>query len=122
MEQSDCNPFRKDTAANLEQFLSNFGASSLNLLNEIEKLITKINFSHPLFKAVFERITNFQYPKTNGSFTITNTNPHYITTIKAPFCIKRHFLPSMYFQHLLARQIQTFNSLRLSFPLSIKWQ
>jgi hypothetical protein len=70
--QSDCNPFRKDTAANLEQFLSNFEPSSLNLL--IEKLITKINFSHPLFKAVFEnRITNFQYPKTNGSFTITNT-------------------------------------------------
>jgi hypothetical protein len=70
--QSDCNPFRKDTAANLEQFLSNFGA--IQFFEPIEKLITKINFSHPLFKAVFEnRITNFQYPKTNGSFTITNT-------------------------------------------------
>jgi hypothetical protein len=52
--QSDCNPFRKDTAANLEQFLSNFGAIQFKPFEQIEKLITKINFSHPLFKAVFE--------------------------------------------------------------------
>jgi hypothetical protein len=123
--QSDCNPFRKDTQANLEQFLSNFGAIQFKPFEQIEKLITKINFSHPLFKAVFEnRITNFQYPKTNGSFTITNTNPAALynddqSTLTA---LQKHFLPSMYFQHLLARQIQTFNSLRLSFPLSIKWQ
>jgi hypothetical protein len=31
--QSDCNPFRKDTAANLEQFLIILEPSSLNLLN-----------------------------------------------------------------------------------------
>lgn len=69
-------PSEEDTAANLEQFLSNFGVIQFKSFEPIEKLITKINFSHPLFKAVFEnRITNFQYPKTNGSFTISNTNP-----------------------------------------------
>ena len=68
-------PSEKDTAANLNQFLGNFGAIQLKSFEQVEKLITKINFSHPLFKAVFEnRITNFQYPKTNGSFTISNTN------------------------------------------------
>lgn len=69
-------PSEKDTAANLEQFLSNFGTIQFKPFDQVEKRITKINFSHPLFKAVFEnRITNFQYPKTNGSFTITNENP-----------------------------------------------
>jgi hypothetical protein len=69
-------PSEKDTAANLEQFLSNFGTIQFKPFDQVEKRITKINFSHPLFKAVFEnRITNFQYPKTNGSFTITNANP-----------------------------------------------
>jgi hypothetical protein len=47
-------PSEKDTAANLEQFLSNFGAIQFKPFEQIEKLITKINFSHPLFKAVFE--------------------------------------------------------------------
>jgi hypothetical protein len=75
---------QKEQQRNLEQFLSN-GAIQFKPFEQIEKLITKINFSHPLFKAVFEnRITNFQYPKTNGSFTITNRILHYITTIKAP--------------------------------------
>ncbi|WP_339919698.1 BatA and WFA domain-containing protein [uncultured Flavobacterium sp.] len=69
-------PSDKDTSVNLNQFLGNFGAIQFKPFENVEKLITKINFNHPLFKAVFEnRITNFQYPKTNGSFTISNTNP-----------------------------------------------
>ncbi|MEZ7499705.1 BatA domain-containing protein [Flavobacterium sp. Arc3] len=68
-------PSERDTAANLNQFLGNFGVIQFKSFENVEKLITKINFNHPLFKAVFEnRITNFQYPKTNGSFTISNTN------------------------------------------------
>jgi hypothetical protein len=69
-------PSEKDPATNLNQFLNNFGSIQFTSFARVEKLITKINFSHPLFKAVFEnRITNFQYPKTNGSFTLANTNP-----------------------------------------------
>ncbi len=37
--------------------------------NGTEKKITKINFSHPLFKNVFEKqVSNFQYPKVNDYF------------------------------------------------------
>lgn len=69
-------PSEKDTAANLNQFLGNFGGIQFKSFENREKLITKINFNHPLFKSVFEnKITNFQYPKTNGSFTLSNTNP-----------------------------------------------
>jgi hypothetical protein len=69
-------PSEKDPATNLNQFLNNFGSIQFTSFSRVEKLITKINFNHPLFKAVFEnRISNFQYPKTNGSFTLANTNP-----------------------------------------------
>jgi hypothetical protein len=38
-------------------------------LNKTEKLITKIHFSNPVFKNVFDKqISNFQYPKTKVSF------------------------------------------------------
>jgi hypothetical protein len=68
-------PSEKDTPTNLSQFLGNFGSIQFKPFEQVEKRITKINFNHPLFKAVFEnRITNFQYPKTNGSFTISNSN------------------------------------------------
>jgi hypothetical protein len=37
--------------------------------NGTEKKITQINFSHPLFKNVFEKqVSNFQYPKVNDYF------------------------------------------------------
>ncbi|NGY38097.1 hypothetical protein FQU23_011315 [Flavobacterium sp. XN-5] len=69
-------PSEKDTTANLNQFLGNFGGIQFKSFENGEKLITKINFNHPLFKSVFEnKITNFQYPKTSGSFSLSNTNP-----------------------------------------------
>jgi len=69
-------PSEKDTAANLNQFLGDFGGIQFKSFEVGEKLITKINFNHPLFKSVFEnKITNFQYPKTSGSFSLSNSNP-----------------------------------------------
>src|SRR5690606_13889969 len=42
----------------------------------VEKLVSKINFNHPLFSGVFEnKITNFQYPATKASFTVSSSNP-----------------------------------------------
>jgi hypothetical protein len=39
-------------------------------------MITKINFSHPLFSGVFEKkVDNFQYPNTKKSFEISNSAP-----------------------------------------------
>ncbi|WP_035670964.1 BatA and WFA domain-containing protein [Flavobacterium sp. 83] len=62
--------------ANLNSFLMNFGNIKFNSLENKEKLITKINFNHPIFNTVFEnRVTNFQYPKTKSSFALSSSSP-----------------------------------------------
>ena len=64
-------PSASATSANMNAFLMNFGNVKFNSLENKEKLITKINFSHPLFKSVFEnKVNNFQYPKTKNSFVL----------------------------------------------------
>lgn len=69
-------PSEKTSISNLNSFLENFGKVKFNSLNTESKLITKINFDHPLFSGVFEnKITNFQYPKTNSSFAISSPYP-----------------------------------------------
>ncbi len=47
------------------RFLNHFGFSSFKALNKNEKRLTKINYTHPIYKeGVFEKqINNFQYPK-----------------------------------------------------------
>ncbi|WP_281323826.1 BatA domain-containing protein [Flavobacterium sp. IMCC34518] len=68
-------PSEKSSVVNLNSFLKQFGATQLHSLEENEKQITKINFSHPLFSGVFESKTNnFQYPKTKKDFTITTNS------------------------------------------------
>ena len=58
-------PSEKSSISNLNSFLGNFGKVQFNTLKAQNKLITKINFDHPLFSGVFEnKITNFQYPNT----------------------------------------------------------
>ncbi len=69
-------PSEKATIQNMNTFLSNFGAIQFKPFQKTEKLITKINFNHPLFSGVFEdKITNFQYPKTKSSFIISGSAP-----------------------------------------------
>ncbi|WP_395045266.1 BatA domain-containing protein [Flavobacterium sp.] len=69
-------PNAESTTSNLNSFLMNFGAVQFNSLVRTEKLITKINFSHPLFNSVFEKkVDNFQYPNTKNSFEISNSAP-----------------------------------------------
>ncbi|KRB56023.1 BatA and WFA domain-containing protein [Flavobacterium sp. Root186] len=69
-------PSEKSSVSNLNSFLGNFGKVQFNNLKTENKLITKINFDHPLFSGVFEnKITNFQYPKTNNSFDISSPYP-----------------------------------------------
>ncbi|KAF2334950.1 vWA domain-containing protein [Flavobacterium daemonense] len=69
-------PSEKSSVSNLNSFLGNFGKVQFNNLKTESKLITKINFDHPLFSGVFEnKITNFQYPKTNTSFGILSPYP-----------------------------------------------
>lgn len=69
-------PSAKNSVSNLNQFLKTFGNIQFKSLENKEKLVTKINFNHPLFSGVFEnKINNFQYPKTKNSFGILGSNP-----------------------------------------------
>ncbi|MFV5698016.1 BatA domain-containing protein [Flavobacterium sp. ZT3R17] len=64
------------SVSNLNSFLMNFGNIKFNSLENKEKLITKINFNHPVFNTVFEnKVTNFQYPKTKSSFALSSSSP-----------------------------------------------
>jgi len=69
-------PSAKASTTNLNSFLKIFGTLQFKSLENKEKLVTKINFNHPLFSGVFEnKINNFQYPKTKTSFGIAGSNP-----------------------------------------------
>jgi len=69
-------PSEKTSISNLNSFLGNFGKIQFNNLTAANRLITKINFDHPVFSGVFEnKITNFQYPKTNSSFAVSSPYP-----------------------------------------------
>jgi hypothetical protein len=69
-------PSAKVSISNLNSLVQKTGNTTFKSGNTTEKLITKIHFSHPIFRNVFEnQISNFQYPKTKTSFTITSTSP-----------------------------------------------
>ena len=69
-------PSSESSITNMNIFLSTIGGIQFKTLGTAEKMITKINFSHPLFSSVFEKkVTNFQYPKTKVSFEISNSAP-----------------------------------------------
>ena len=69
-------PSVKISIKNTNSFLNNFGDIQFIAIENKEKLVTKINFNHPLYGGVFEnKTTNFQYPKTKTSFGISSANP-----------------------------------------------
>jgi len=69
-------PSAENPVANLNNLLANFGAMQFKSLQNSEKLVAKINFSHPLFGAVFEKkIENFQYPNVKSAFVINSNAP-----------------------------------------------
>lgn len=69
-------PNAESSTSNLNTFLSAFGGVQFKSLNNSEKMITKINFSHPLFGSVFEKkVENFQYPNTKTSFDWNSAAP-----------------------------------------------
>ncbi|SEK58553.1 N-terminal double-transmembrane domain-containing protein [Aquimarina amphilecti] len=58
-----------------QQFINNFSSESLVTHSPQEKKITGINFSHPLYRGVFDKtITNFQYPKVNSYYQTSASN------------------------------------------------
>lgn len=82
-------PSEKNSLTNINPFLGNFGSTQFNSIQNSEKLITKINFSHQLFSTVFEKkIDNFQYPNTKISFSLkTSSSPILSYEDQNPFLI-----------------------------------
>lgn len=69
-------PSTESKTTELNQFLNNFGSLQLQNPQISEKLITKISFNNPVFSSVFEKqVANFQYPKTQSQFGISNAYP-----------------------------------------------
>lgn len=55
------------------QLFNNYLLPSFGSKISTEKRITKINFSHPLLKNVFDKkVDNFQYPKVNSFYNLSN--------------------------------------------------
>ncbi|WP_339705594.1 BatA domain-containing protein [uncultured Kriegella sp.] len=58
------------------QLTSSYSSSFFANKNLLERNITGINFSHPLYQNVFEKnVSNFQYPKVSSYYTIKTTLP-----------------------------------------------
>jgi len=73
-------------------FLLTMALGTLSSETPVEKKITKIIFSHPLFKDVFEKeVANFQYPKVNSFYTIsTNATPAIGYEDNQPFLLQKN--------------------------------
>lgn len=62
------------------RLLSNFFATSYTQRVNIERNITNIAFSHPLYLNVFEKkVTNFQYPKVSGYLRVKTRAPRILS-------------------------------------------
>lgn len=112
-------PSETASIPNLNALLNQFGSSHFQPLESNEKLITKINFSHPLFAGVFEnKINNFQYPKTKKEFTISSTSPAVLTfEDQSPFLIGlKNAVSSVY---VFSAPINTSNSNFQQSPLIV---
>ena len=58
----------------VNNWLKNWGAIRFSNNEASKKLITKISFSHPVYRNVFEKnVTNFQFPTVNQYFKISST-------------------------------------------------
>ncbi len=69
-------PSEESSPSNLNALLNNFGGVQFKSLNPTEKMVTKINYSHPLYSTVFEKkVSNFQYPNTKTSFALNSAAP-----------------------------------------------
>ena len=69
-------PSSQSSIVNCNTFFNNFGSIQFKVLEEKQKLVTKIAFENPLYKGVFEKkIINFQYPSTKTAFGVITSNP-----------------------------------------------
>ncbi|WP_412985235.1 BatA domain-containing protein [Pontimicrobium sp. IMCC45349] len=68
-------PSEKSTLTTYNQLLKTISTFQIDSITNVEKLITTINYAHPIFKDVFDKqVSNFQYPKTNSYFALNTSN------------------------------------------------
>jgi len=107
-------PSEKGDLVSYQQFINSFSAQSLLAPKVQEKKITKINFSHPLYKGVFDKtITNFQYPKVNSYYQANATNVVLSFEDNSPFLYKTNSL------YIFTAAINTKNSNFKNSPLIV---
>jgi len=112
-------PSETTSISNFNTFLNNFGNTQFKSLELNEKLITKINFNHPLFAGVFEnKINNFQYPKTKKEYIISSASPIVLSyEDQSPFLIAlKNVVSSVY---VFSASINTLNSNFQQSPLIV---
>lgn len=69
-------PSQETKTVNFNNLLNNFGSIQIKGETNTEKRVTRINFNHPIFNAVFEKkVDNFQYPTTKNSLELNSTTP-----------------------------------------------
>ena len=70
-------PSSESILTSYNQLLNRVSSSKFNDVSNVEKRVTTINYSHPLFKDVFDKqVDNFQYPKVNTFYNVTqNSSP-----------------------------------------------
>jgi len=57
------------------QLFANFGIMQFSSENSNERKVTNINYSHPIFKDVFDtKVANFQYPKINSFYEFSSNS------------------------------------------------
>jgi len=65
-------PSTKSNTQSYNDFLLNYSLQ-LGSVTQVEKRVTTINYSHPLYNDVFnKRVTNFQYPKVSSYYQINS--------------------------------------------------
>ncbi|MCX2681704.1 BatA domain-containing protein [Galbibacter sp. EGI 63066] len=74
------------------QLLTNLSNLTFTSANETEKQVTGIAFNHPLFNKVFEsEVSNFQYPKTQFSYSFSGQTNHVISYAdNSPFLVEKN--------------------------------
>lgn len=107
-------PSVEGNLASYQQFITGYSTESLLEKITHEKKITTINFSHPLYKGVFDKIiTNFQYPKANSYYKSNSNNAILSFENNSPFLYKTNSV------YIFTAAINTDNSNFKNSPLIV---
>ena len=108
-------PSREAILNSYNGFLSTMALGTFSEEIQVEKKITKIVFSHPLFEGVFEKeVVNFQYPKVNSIYGLKTT-----ATSALAFEDQRPFLVQKNKTYLFTAAIGKENSNFINSPLVV---